>query len=47
MVVETTKSSNLPCICWYPSYTEVIVEVVFGCVSIPLSVEVNEVGVLA
>ena len=44
MVVETTKSCNLPCIYWYPSCVEVIVEVVFGCVGIPLSVKVIEVG---
>ena len=46
MVVETTKSYNLPYICWYPSCVEVIVEVEFGFIGIPLSVEVIVVGVL-
>jgi len=45
VVVETTKSCNLPCICWYLSCVKVIVEVEFGCVGIPLSVEVIEVVV--
>ena len=43
--VETTKSCNLPCICCYLSCVEVIVEIVFGCVGIPLNVEVIMVGV--
>ena len=47
MVFEITKSCNIPCICWYPSCVKVIVEVEFGCVGIPLSVEVIVVGVLA
>ena len=47
MVSEITKSCNLSYIRWYPSWVEVIVEVVFGCVGIPLSVEVIKVGVLA
>ena len=46
-VVETTKSCDLICVCCYPSCVEVIVEVVFEFVGIPLSVEVIEVGVLA
>ena len=46
MVFEITKSCNLPCIRYYPSCVEVIVEVVFELVVIPLSVEVI-VGVLA
>ena len=45
MVMETTKCCNLPRICWYPSCVEVIVEVEFGCVGIPLSVKVIEVVV--
>ena len=44
MVFEITKSCNLPYICWSPSRVEVIVEVEFGCVGIPLSVEVIVVG---
>ena len=40
MIFETTKSYNLPYICWYPSCVEVIMEVEFGLVGIPLSVEV-------
>ena len=46
VVFEITKSCNLPCICWYPSCVEVIVEVVFELVVIPLSIE-EIVGVLA
>jgi len=45
VVFEITKSCNLSCICWYPSCVEVTVEVEFGCVGIPLSVEVIEVVV--
>ena len=44
MVFEITKSCNLPYICCYPSCGEVIVEVVFGRVGIPLSVEVIVIG---
>ena len=46
MVVEAIKSCNLSCICWYPSCVEVIAEVEFGCVGIPLIVEVIVVRVL-
>ena len=40
---ETTKSCK-PSFIWYPSCVEVIVEVEFGCVGIPLSVEEIVVG---
>ena len=43
VIFMITKSYNLPCICCYPSCVEVIVEVVVGCVVIPLNVEVIEV----
>jgi len=47
VVFEITKSCkpSFIWVCCYPSCVEVIVEVVFGCVGIPLSVEVIEVGV--
>ena len=45
MIFVITKSCNLSCICWYPSYVEVIVEVVFELVVIPLIVK-EIVGVL-